>query len=175
MEEKQDVLVTLNRIQKDLKVPKGQMNSFGGYKFRSAEDIQEAVKPLLGTAVLTLNSEVVLIGDRHYIKATVTLTEGDKAIQVSAYAREQVVKKGMDEAQITGAASSYARKYALGGLLLLDDTKDQDTMDNEDEGVEGKVFVPKVNKKGEIVNKPTEGQVPFDSKSDLPVINTDEI
>ncbi len=169
-----NVIETLNRIQREIKVPKGQMNTFGGYKFRSAEDIQEAVKPLLGTAILTLSDEIMLIGDRYYLRATASLTEADKSISVPAYAREAMTKKGMDDAQITGSASSYARKYALGGLFCLDDGKDPDAT-NKHEEEDGKVFVPKVNKKGEIVNKPTADQVPFASASDLPVIDQDEI
>ena len=120
----------LNKIQKELKAPKGQLNSFGNYKYRSCEDILEAVKPLLGKGNLLITDEVVNIGDRYYVKATAVLSEGENARQVSAYAREPLEKKGMDSAQITGATSSYARKYALNGLFCIDDTKDADTMDN---------------------------------------------
>ena len=121
---------TLNKIQKELKAPKGQTNTFGKYKYRSCEDILEAVKPLLGEAVLTINDEVVMLGDRFYVKATVTLKEKEESVSVSAFAREALVKKGMDESQITGATSSYARKYALNGLFCIDDTKDADNEDN---------------------------------------------
>ena len=124
----------LNEIQQKLKAPKGQFNSFGKYKYRSCEDILEAIKPLLGDGVLTLTDEMVLIGDRYYVKAFAQLTNGEEKITVSAYARESLVKKGMDESQITGTASSYARKYALNGLFCIDDTKDADTMDNAKEG-----------------------------------------
>lgn len=125
------VVSQLNRIQQALKVPKGQMNSFGGYKYRSCEDILEAVKPLLLECTLTINDEIVLVGDRYYVKATATLFDNDQLLSfVSAYAREPQLKKGMDESQITGMASSYARKYALNGMFLIDDTKDADTMDN---------------------------------------------
>lgn len=120
----------LKKIQKELKAPKNQYNSFGKYKYRSCEDILEAVKPLLNNATLIINDEMVVIGERYYIKATATLTEADKSISATAYAREPEEKKGMDSAQITGATSSYARKYALNGLFLIDDTKDADTMDN---------------------------------------------
>jgi hypothetical protein len=121
----------LNEIQQKLKAPKGQRNTFGNYNYRSCEDILEAVKPLLGEAVLTITDEIVLIGNRYYIKATVTLKDKDGTISnVSAFARESEIKKGMDESQITGAASSYARKYALNGLFCIDDTKDADTKDN---------------------------------------------
>jgi len=120
----------LVKIQQGLKAPKGQTNSFGGYKYRSCEDILEAVKPLLGGATLTISDEMVMLGDRYYVKATATLALGAEEKAVTAYAREAIAKKGMDEAQVTGAASSYARKYALNGLFLIDDTKDADTMDN---------------------------------------------
>ncbi len=119
----------LGVIQSDLKAPKGQFNSFGKYKYRSCEDILEAVKPLLKKyrVVLTIADDIVLIGERYYIKATVTINDSSGNFKVSAYARESLDKKGMDDSQITGAASSYARKYALNGLLLIDDTKDADT------------------------------------------------
>lgn len=122
----------LKRIQKELKAPKGQHNSFGNYNYRSCEDILEAVKPLLNGAILTLSDEIVLIGDRFYVKATATITENDKSMSATAYARESLDKKGMDSAQITGAASSYARKYCLNGLFCIDDTKDADTMAHEE-------------------------------------------
>lgn len=160
------IVQTLNRIQKELKAPKGQVNSYGNYKYRSAEDIVEAVKPFLGTAILTITDDMILLGDRYYVKAVATITEVDgKSIQVSSYAREALAKKGMDEAQITGSASSYARKYALNGLFCIDDTKDPDaTNKHEDEG-NSKVFTPKVVK-GKVVNKPTSDQVPFESSND---------
>lgn len=119
----------LIKIQSELKAPKGQYNSFGKYKYRSAEDILEAVKPLLAknNCHLTLTDEVVMVGDRYYVKATAILTNGEDAISTTAYAREDLDKKGMDGSQITGTASSYARKYALNGLFCIDDTKDADT------------------------------------------------
>jgi hypothetical protein len=122
----------LNRIQQELKAPKGQTNSFGNYKYRSCEDILEAVKPLLNGLTLTLSDEVVNIGTANYVKATAILCGSDlqNTMGVTAYAREAESKKGMDEAQITGAASSYARKYALNGLFAIDDTKDADSQDN---------------------------------------------
>jgi hypothetical protein len=120
----------LQGIQTNLKAPKGQTNKFGGYKYRSAEDILEAVKPLLSKfeATLMLIDEVVEVGGRVYVKATAKLgdTDTDDYIETTAFAREAEVKKGMDDAQITGSASSYARKYALNGLLCIDDTKDPD-------------------------------------------------
>lgn len=119
----------LIEIQKKLKAPKGQYNSFGKYKYRSAEDILEAVKPLCheNNCTLTLSDTLENIGDRYYIKATVAITNGTETVSVSAYAREDETKKGMDGSQITGTASSYARKYALNGLFCIDDTKDADT------------------------------------------------
>ena len=116
----------LNKIQKELKAPKSQKNTFGNYNYRSCEDILEAVKPLLGEAVLTISDEIVNLGDRFYVKATATISQGTENVSVSAYARESLEKKGMDSAQITGATSSYARKYALNGLFCIDDTKDAD-------------------------------------------------
>jgi len=127
----------LQLIQSALKAPKGQTNAFGKYKYRSCEDILNAVKPLLAEqeCSLTITDEIVLIGDRYYIKATAKLYNQDGKnfgqdgnVSVSAFAREPLSRKGMDESQITGTASSYARKYALNGLFCIDDTKDADTM-----------------------------------------------
>ena len=117
----------LTEIQKKLKAPKSNYNSFGKYNYRSCEDILEAVKPLLGDNTLILSDEVVQIGDRIYVKATAVFRDGATETRVSAFAREAESKKGMDESQVTGTASSYARKYALNGLFLIDDTKDADT------------------------------------------------
>lgn len=123
--------VKLMLIQSELKAPKGQYNSFGKYNYRSAEDILEAVKPLCTQqgAVLTLQDDIALIGDRYYVKATATLADCESEAQyvVTAFAREAENKTGMDSSQITGTASSYARKYALNGLFCIDDTKDADT------------------------------------------------
>jgi hypothetical protein len=122
------LLERLALIQKELKAPKSQFNQFGKYKYRNCEDIFEAVKPLLAEdCVLTLSDEVVFIGNRFYIKATAKIFNGAEDLAVSAFAREEESKKGMDGAQVSGAASSYARKYALNGLFLIDDTKDADT------------------------------------------------
>lgn len=126
----------LLNIQTELKAPKGQTNKFGGYKYRSCEDILEAVKPLLKEykATLKLEDTMEQLGERYYIKARAVLinTEYEKGnsieyIENTAYARESETKKGMDDSQITGTASSYARKYALNGLFCIDDTKDADT------------------------------------------------
>ena len=124
------MLEKLLRIQTRIKVPKNLYNEFGKYKYRSAEGICEAAKPLLAeeNCILILSDEVVAIGDRVYVKATATLTDLDtkEEVKVSALAREALDKKGADDSQITGMASSYARKYALNGLFLLDDGKDAD-------------------------------------------------
>lgn len=118
-------------VQSELKVPKNQKNSFGKYNYRSCEDILEEVKPILKKhdCVVSISDEIVLIGDRFYIKATATFTDikDSERIQTTAFAREASDKKGMDDAQVTGATSSYARKYALNGLFCIDDTKDADT------------------------------------------------
>ena len=125
------IYAALMAVQSELKAPKGQENTFGKYRYRSAEDILEAVKPLLKAngLYLRISDTVELIGDRYYVKATVTVVDiatGD-AESATAYAREQAEKKGMDAAQVTGATSSYARKYALNALFGIDDTKDADT------------------------------------------------
>ena len=120
------IYAELARIQQELKAPKNLFNKFGQYYYRNAEGILEAVKPLLGGLALVINDEPVLIGERFYVKATVTLTNGDESVSAVAYAREDETKKGMDGCQITGACSSYARKYALNALLMIDDSKDSD-------------------------------------------------
>ena len=124
-----DIIRKLTEIQARLKAPKGQFNSFGRYKYRSCEDILESVKPLCRelNCSVTLNDELVLIGDRYYVKSIAALLDEEGGIKTSAYAREAETKKGMDESQITGSASSYARKYALSGLFAIDDEKDADT------------------------------------------------
>jgi hypothetical protein len=120
----------LQGIQSSLKAPKGQTNKFGGYKYRSCEDILTAVKPLLAEwgCSLVIQDDIVEVGGRVYVKATASLADNDSemAISSSAFAREAEIKKGMDDAQITGSASSYARKYALNGLFAIDDTRDAD-------------------------------------------------
>ena len=131
MAEGKPIFAALMAVQAELKAPKGQHNSFGKYDYRSAEDIIEAVKPLLKENGLFLNmsDEVVLVGDRYYIKATVKVVDvvTGESVQTSALARESAQKKGMDESQVTGTASSYARKYALNGLFAIDDNRDADT------------------------------------------------
>ena len=132
----------LMNIQKELKAPKCQYNRFGKYKYRSCEDILESVKPLLEKYKVTiiLTDKLEQIGERYYIRAMAILfdTESDNSIENTAYAREEETKKGMDGSQITGTSSSYARKYALNGLLLIDDTKDADTDEFTKENNKGK-------------------------------------
>jgi hypothetical protein len=126
----------LSKIQIELKAPKGQYNSFGKYKYRSCEDIQESIKPLLSEnkCVLVISDILVQVGDRYYIQATAIFidTETTERIENTAFAREEETKKGMDGSQITGATSSYARKYALNGLFCIDDTKDSDSTNTHD-------------------------------------------
>ena len=140
----------LAEIQRELHAPKGQTNSFGGYQYRSCEDILKAVKPLLGDYSLTITDELIFSGmledemigtgdkairvqtQRVYIKAIVTLSDGKDSITTSAMAREASLKKGMDSSQVSGAASSYARKYALNGLFAIDDNKDADATNKHD-------------------------------------------
>ena len=136
MAETKNLTQKLLNVQRDLKAPKGQYNSFGKYKYRSAEDILEAVKPInvRNGILLTITDEPILIGEWHYIKASATVTDGVDNLTVTAYARESETKKGQDLSQITGTASSYARKYALNGLYLIDDTKDADTDEYRNQG-----------------------------------------
>ena len=131
----------LNKIQQELKAPKNQYNSFGKYKYRSCEDIIEAAKPVLAKfkAYLLLTDDIVQLGSRFYVKATATVKGEGWSESATAFAREAESRKGMDESQITGSASSYARKYALSGLFGLDDTKDADTMDNREQEKSKKV------------------------------------
>lgn len=130
----------LNRIQTELKAPKGQYNKFGKYYYRNCEDTLEALKPLLKetNTALVITDEIKYIGNRFYVEATATLYDCDEdtvfSISNKAYAREDDSKKGMDASQVTGASSSYARKYALNGLFAIDDTRDADSRDNREEG-----------------------------------------
>lgn len=151
----------LKEIQSELKAPKGQYNSFGKYKYRSCEDILEAVKPVLAKhgCSLTISDSIELIGDRYYVRATATLLDADSnnEISVSAYARESLDKKGMDSSQVTGAASSYARKYALNGLFCIDDTKEMDTDEarNQSEAKESRRGAKNTLSKKEMIDKAT--------------------
>lgn len=153
----------LLNIQAELKAPKGQYNSYGGYNYRSCEDILEAVKPLLksNNCVLTITDGLEQIGERYYIRAAATITdaEGDESYTNVAYAREEETKKGMDGSQITGTASSYARKYALNGLFCIDDTKDADTDEHAKQtGAEPKEEKKASAKQIELIRKIAEEQ-----------------
>ena len=147
----------INKIQVELKAPKTQRNNFGNYNFRNCEDILEALKPLLlrEKIIIQLSDDLVQIGDRFYIKATATLidVESGEKHSTTAFAREELSKKGMDGSQITGASSSYARKYALNGLLAIDDTKDSDTTNthnnNEPKNQKKQVSAEEKRKNGE--------------------------
>jgi len=149
-------------IQKELKAPKGQRNNFGNYNYRSCEDIFDAVKPLLdkNKCTLVVVDEMVVLGEtnpRFYIKATATLTNSEGiSVQGVAFARESETKKGMDDSQITGTASSYSRKYALNGLFLIDDTKDADTMDNSGKAKSTAKKTGKTGKAPSFSKKPNE-------------------
>lgn len=126
-----DVIKRLAKVQKEIKAPKGQFNKFGNYKYRSCEDILSAAKEVLpDDCSIIIEDEIIMMGNRFYVKATAQFGCPEGVVSTTGLAREQETKKGMDESQITGSASSYARKYALNGLLAIDDTKDADTMDN---------------------------------------------
>lgn len=131
-----DAISKLHQLQKDLKAPKGQYNNFGKYHYRSCEDILQAAKAVMpDDAIILVFDSIEMVGNRIYVKATAQFSYKGQLIETTAYAREPEMKKGMDESQITGAASSYARKYALNGLLLIDDNKDADSMDNTQQQV----------------------------------------
>ncbi|WP_338943680.1 ERF family protein [Fusobacterium nucleatum] len=146
----------LLKTQVELKAPKGQYNSFGKYKYRSCEDILEALKPVLDKFKLTLfiKDDVIEVNTRNYVKATITLVnteKPDEIIETSALAREEETKKGMDGSQITGASSSYARKYALNGMFMIDDTKDSDSTNTH--GKEEKTEAERKKEAIEAINK----------------------
>lgn len=132
-------------IQSKVKAPKGQFNSFGKYHYRSAEDILEAVKQVVNPMgySITISDTIICVGERYYIKATATLSNGKESWSVDGYAREEESKKGMDGSQVTGASSSYARKYALNGLFALDDTKDSDATNTH--GKDQQAQAPSIN------------------------------
>lgn len=148
-------------VQSQLKVPKNQYNDYGGFKYRSCEDILEAVKPLLQKEGLyvTIADDIVVIGERFYVKATATLSDGENSISNQAFAREDAAKKGMDGSQVTGTASSYARKYALNGLLAIDDTKDADTLNN------GKVYTATTKASGKVKATAPASKIPAPDKA----------
>ena len=168
----------LSSLQKNLKAPKNQYNEFGKYTYRNCEDILESLKPLLNElqATVILSDEMVDIGGRIYVKATATLRYEDETISTTAYAREAETKKGMDESQITGATSSYARKYALNGLFAIDDNKDADSTNTHGKDEKPSTSAPKA-----VSPKPSANTAPpFDSPqtrpqpSSLPPMTLDE-
>ena len=165
----------LINIQSELKAPKSQYNSFGKYQYRNAEDILEAVKPLLkkNNCHLTITDEIILIGDRYYVKATAEITNGTEVVVTSALAREEESKKGMDSAQLTGATSSYARKCALNGLFCIDDTKDSDYNNQGDKGgQESAKQVPAPTK--EVKQAPNIPEIPQSVKDEITNATTND-
>lgn len=174
---KNSLLQKILEVQATLKAPKDKYNSFGKYSYRSAEGILEAVKPLLyGQGILLcITDDVVAIGDRIYVKATASITDGETVYAVTAFAREEDVKKGCDGSQITGTASSYARKYALNGLFLIDDTKDADTDEYHEQTTVGRA-TPKIELEAyerEIGELKTEDAVKFWWSANKPEIPAD--
>lgn len=161
----------LSALITELKAPKGQRNNFGKYNYRSAEDILEAVKPLANKYGLVpmLTDEIVQVGDRYYVKAKAVITDGINTEKASGFAREPETKKGMDESQITGTASSYARKYAMNGLYQIDDTKDADTDEYKQQvdsakpkkitKTQAKALQTRVDKLAELVSLKTEKHI----------------
>ena len=160
--EKENILSKLLTIQTKLKAPKGQFNEYGKYYYRSCEDILEAVKPLLAETgtVLMLTDNIIEMNGRFYVKATAKLMTENEEIANTAYAREEETKKGMDASQITGSCSTYARKYALNGLFLIDDTKDADTMDNREEAKKEEPKKKTSSKGTNVPEQPTEPKMP---------------
>lgn len=176
-------------VQKELKVPKSQFNKFGNYYYRSCEDIFEAAKPICSqnNLFLKIEDEIENIGNRYYVKAIATITDGMNSITTTAYAREEETKKGMDSSQITGSTSSYARKYALNGLFCLDDVKDSDSTNKHDDGTikcpicSGEMWdnsKDKINPKAldfKCKNKDCKGVIWHKSKNELEEIEIEEI
>lgn len=158
----------LGLIQSELKAPKNQYNAFGKYKYRNCEDILEAVKPLLQKQGLTLliSDDIMVYGDRTYVRADAIITDGVEERICYGYAREPLNKKGMDESQVTGASSSYARKYALNGLFLIDDTKDADSLPPQ--ATESR---PKAPKQVKPITKTEDPQIEAKGKELRQVIN----
>lgn len=156
----------LAEFQSKLKAPKGQYNNFGKYKYRSAEDIVEAVKPIINPEgfSLILSDEIIQVGERVYVKAIVTLSNGTINYQTTAFAREEEEKKGMDSSQITGAASSYARKYALNGLFAIDDTADSDATNDH--------YDKKQSHDNQVQNKETDEKPWLDDKTIKKILGT---
>ena len=151
----------LLQIQQELKVPKNNYNKFGNYNYRSAEDILVAVKPLLAKhgLTLTLEDNMAEVGGRVYVHATACLGDGENIVTTSAWAREAETQKGMQDAQITGSASSYARKYALNGMFLLDDVKDADTLDNSKDKATKEVAEEVFSEPAQVITEDQKGRI----------------
>lgn len=162
-----DFITKVSEIQAELKAPKNRKNTFGGYNYRSCEDILEAVKPLCRAKglMLTLSDEPLERNGWHYIVATATITDGETKLSVHAAARESESKKGMDDSQISGTASSYARKYALNGLFLIDDTKDADSDEYQKERT-NRSKQEKSNEDAEQISQQPIGQMEVDALMD---------
>jgi len=176
----QEFIKKVSKVQSELKAPKNQFNRFGNYAYRNAEDILESVKPLLSREglVLTISDDIVQVGDRYYVKATATLTDGVNKLTNSALARESESEKGMQASQLTGSTSSYARKYALNGLLCIDDTKDADDLNKHGKDTP----TPPAPKKKELtdeekaaeIKKKVDEMVNRISKSDKVIVDSPE-
>lgn len=174
----QEFIKKVSRVQSELKAPKNQFNRFGNYAYRNAEDILESVKPLLSREglVLTISDDIVQVGDRYYVKATATLTDGTNVLTNSALARESESEKGMQASQLTGSTSSYARKYALNGLLCIDDTKDADGLNKhgKEETTPPKKKELTAEEKAAEIKKKVDEMVNRISKSDKVIVDSPE-
>ena len=174
----QEFIKKVAKVQSELKAPKNQFNRFGNYYYRNAEDILESVKPLLirEGLVLTISDDIVQVGDRYYVKATATITDGQNSLTNSALARESESEKGMQSSQLTGSTSSYARKYALNGLLCIDDTKDADATNThgKDEQTPPKKKELTAEEKAEEIKKKVDEMLNRISKADKIVVGYPE-
>lgn len=172
----QEFIKKVANVQSELKAPKNQRNNFGNYNYRSCEDILEAVKPLLSKngLVLTVCDDIIQVGERYYIKATATITDGVNKLENSAFAREEESKKGMDASQLTGATSSYARKYALNGLLCIDDTKDADATNTHGKEEKPKKAEMTKEEKDAFVKSKVEEAIKYINSSSKIIVDSDE-
>ena len=156
----------VSAIQAGLNAPKNAYNTFGKYKYRNIESILEALKPYLEDydLVIKITDDIVFISNRFYVKATASISDGKENMEVTAFAREEETKKGMDASQITGSASSYARKYALGGLLAIDDGEDADSRDNTNKSSKTKVATKSPTK---VTGKPVTKNISPEKKNEI--------
>ena len=167
MDKKLEFYKRVSELQQEIKVKKDNKNSFGGYNYRNIEDICAEIKPKLNGLIIYLNDDLVNVGDRFYIKATATITDGENSISNSALAREEETKKGMDAAQITGGASSYARKYALSGLLLLENEKDSDSTNHHNKTQTQTQYQPKQSTQQQSTYKTTSSTLATEAQKNL--------